>query len=178
MGLVEVGGRLSQSMWKFEHWVQPTRVAYTDQGKGEQFSPEHTTGRLAAGPEGPGSHGARGSANPTHGSPGRSLKLNCNLEQAKPLGWWCSSHLWFPKDPLFKWEKELLLQPWISLAQGGWVFLWVFQKGWLWGRSLPSSQIIQLLDKIPLSFSHQTSASGICLYGWWQAWTPLLFSNT
>ena len=50
--------------------------------------------------------------------------------------------------------------------------------GDLWDRSLPSSHIVQLLNKWPLSFSHQTSVSGICLYRWLWAVKSQFFSVT
>ena len=61
-------------------------------------------------------------------TPGRSLKPDCNQEQARPPGRSWGSCLQFPKDGIFKWNKDLWVQPWMSLAEGAWVFLSVFWR--------------------------------------------------
>ena len=116
----------------------------------------------------PGTHAANGSA----GSP------CCYWEQAKPTGWLCCSHVWFLKDSIFKWEKELWAQLGIVRQK-----VTEFSSGssggnGLWGRSLPTSKIMQLFNKRPLSISQLTSVSGICLSVVVGSQTPLLFGNS
>lgn len=48
-----------------------------------------------------------------------------------------SSCLQFPKNGIFKWEKELCLRPWTCLAEAGRVFSGCSGTAGLWGRNLP-----------------------------------------
>ena len=60
-------------------------------------------------------------------TPERSLKLDYNLEQVNPCVYDCAATTCgFPKDGIFKWEKELWEKPWLGQAEGGGDFLLVF----------------------------------------------------
>ena len=53
-------------------------------------------------------------------TPGRCLKLDKLSHLSAHVA---SVH--FPKDGIFKWEKELWVQPWTGLAEDGGDFFWV-----------------------------------------------------
>ena len=80
----------------------------------------------------------------------------------------CCSCLHFPKDSIFKWEKELWVLPRTGLACQRVTGLFFFGCYWedrLWGRSLPFFQVAGVLNKRPHFFFSKPLPLELA-YGW------------